>query len=129
MRISDWSSDVCSSDLVTFAITASWRSLATEPLVALIVVPLMSTPYKSSTLIMSSSPRPSTTSERSSAVIAVPFELLRLDERRVGKECVRTGRSRWSPQHKKTNNDTVYRRVHSVHDLTSLTIYSQHDHN
>jgi len=46
------------------------------PLVALIVVPLMSTPSKSSALMMSSSPRPSTTSERSSAVIAVPFRLL-----------------------------------------------------
>src|SRR3546814_19811316 len=27
----------------------------------------------------------------------------RSDERRVGKECVSTGRSRWSPEHKKKN--------------------------
>src|SRR3546814_18762508 len=29
----------------------------------------------------------------------------RSEERRVGKECVRTGRSRWSPYHSKKNNN------------------------
>src|SRR3546814_1873072 len=38
---------------VPFAITASRRSLATEPLVALIVVPVMSPPSNSSTQIRS----------------------------------------------------------------------------
>src|SRR3546814_12051559 len=31
----------------------------------------------------------------------LPAELVRSEERRVGKECVRTCRSRWSPLHKK----------------------------
>src|SRR3546814_12230376 len=30
----------------------------------------------------------------------------RTDERRVGKECLRTCRSRWPPDHKKKKNDT-----------------------
>src|SRR3546814_3589663 len=32
-------------------------------------------------------------------VTAREINLLRSEERRVGKECVRTGRSRWSPYH------------------------------
>src|SRR3546814_15593894 len=32
-----------------------------------------------------------------------PFTRLRLEERRVGKACVSTCRSRWSPSHKKKN--------------------------
>src|SRR3546814_17241663 len=32
------------------------------------------------------------------------LEELRSEERRVGKECVRTCRSRWSPYHKKKKN-------------------------
>src|SRR3546814_19618750 len=34
----------------------------------------------------------------------------RSEERRVGKECVRTCRSRWSPYHQKKK--TYYRRIH-----------------
>src|SRR3546814_11954627 len=30
-----------------------------------------------------------------------PERIARSEERRVGKECVRTGRSRWAPYHKK----------------------------
>src|SRR3546814_17085422 len=36
-------------------------------------------------------------------------KLLRSEERRVGKECVRTCRSRWSPYHKKKiNRNTLH---------------------
>src|SRR3546814_17372955 len=31
--------------------------------------------------------------------------IVRSEERRVGKECVSTGRSRWSPSHKKQNHE------------------------
>src|SRR3546814_14501330 len=34
-------------------------------------------------------------------VVMVSFVRLRSEERRVGKECVSTCRSRWSPSHKK----------------------------
>src|SRR3546814_3603200 len=63
MRISDWSSDVCSSDLSVVTRTAS--SISTTQL--------------------------SATDVRSHAS--------RSEERRVGKECVSTCRSRWSPYH------------------------------
>src|SRR3546814_20241847 len=33
--------------------------------------------------------------------------ILRSEERRVGKECVSTCRSRWSPYHSKKTNDTI----------------------
>src|SRR3546814_5945161 len=81
MRISDWSSDVCSSDLLgtwpwrlaAWAFDLTWPAfewLAASPLSLLWL------------------PQP--------AWFAVP---LRSEERRVGKECVSTCRSRWSPYH------------------------------
>src|SRR3546814_6515748 len=75
MRISDWSSDVCSSDLSrsTDAAPARSRTRVQAPAVA----PEVSTSSTSSTR------RPA----------------IRSEERRVGKECVSTCRSRWSPYH------------------------------
>src|SRR3546814_10210534 len=76
VRISDWSSDVCSSDLVIFTI----RAPDTTPLtVALIRSDWMVEPAARELL---STLRP-----------------WRSEERRVGKECVSTCRSRWSPYH------------------------------
>src|SRR3546814_18368838 len=37
----------------------------------------------------------------------VPCQTNRSEERRVGKECVSTCRSRWSPNHQKKNNTTT----------------------
>src|SRR3546814_6041736 len=77
MRISDWSSDVCSSDLVKSPLDQSWRQLAecldgeTRKALDGIAVHTART----------------------------PAEPVRSEERRVGKECVSTCRSRWSPYH------------------------------
>src|SRR3546814_4884325 len=78
MRISDWSSDVCSSDLIK-----AWRdvwsgghgvgSIIDTPPVAEIVDRLVAE-YEAA-------------------------KARRSEERRVGKECVSTCRSRWSPYH------------------------------
>src|SRR3546814_1609708 len=84
VRISDWSSDVCSSDL-------SPHSSLGMPTTA------------ASTTRSSASNIPS----RSLGKILNPPEIImRSEERRVGKECVSTCRSRWSPYHikKKTTN-------------------------
>src|SRR3546814_6699242 len=70
MRISDWSSDVCSSDLVR-------------------VVRMR----RCSTAICVSNKYP----DRSPATA----NCCRSEERRAGKECVSTGRSRWAPAHYK----------------------------
>src|SRR3546814_5383635 len=77
MRISDWSSDVCSSDL---------RSTITLPgfMPATIAVEMIF-----------GAGRPGTAAVQT--ITSMP--LRRSEERRVGKECVSTCRSRWSPYH------------------------------
>src|SRR3546814_3297519 len=78
LRISDWSSDVCSSDL-------TWRRRRRSQKCSW-------WPYLP--LSSSSGLRPS------SIMFGVPHSLvIRSEERRVGKECVSTCRSRWSPYH------------------------------
>src|SRR3546814_4807955 len=78
MRISDWSSDVCSSDLIIVGMGALARAdgaavLATARAIA------------------------------DECKLAREgwngFNVLRSEERRVGKECVSPGRSRWVPYH------------------------------
>src|SRR3546814_8991129 len=87
MRISDWSSDVCSSDL-----------LALEEL-------------EGEAEVADSRTADRAPAERVSPVRALPDHLPRAErriepeagsrseERRVGQECVSTCRSRWSPYH------------------------------
>src|SRR3546814_4999276 len=81
MRISDWSSDVCSSDLLALVAEdavhrvlrgdVEVRHVAQDDLRGL-----------------------------AAAFGGDPFHVgLRSEERRVGKECVSTCRSRWSPYH------------------------------
>src|SRR3546814_15685958 len=80
MRISDWSSDVCSSDL---------RHQAGDGLVVLeehrVAAELLG--------LLARGP-----AEKASVEVDG-----RSEERRVGKECVSTCRSRWSPYHYKKN--------------------------
>src|SRR3546814_4130378 len=88
MRISDWSSDVCSSDLADRhheqrGEHPSERSPAPRATVARIVDRHQ-------------------TGERLDEVFCTldtPRGFVRSEERRVGKECVSTCRSRWSPYH------------------------------
>src|SRR3546814_11104384 len=98
MRISDWSSDVCSSDLY---------------------VQLVLDKYPLSDRMLPDNIRESSNRECSQSIRLVQFLPQRLnrcmeqaramldplpprsDERRVGKECVSTFRYRWSPSHLK----------------------------
>src|SRR3546814_15620145 len=76
MRISDWSSDVCSSDLL-----GDQSGKAAQGL------------------------RPAAAGLRLCAVRRHQRRARpRSEERRVGKECVSTCRSRWSPYHSKKKN-------------------------
>src|SRR3546814_17630650 len=99
MRISDWSSDVCSSDLaaleqpvlvISVIGEAADRALGARRAVAVV--------------------------ERAVAVLPAPDRigvvfgqvrrgLERSEERRVGKEGVSKGRSRWLTHHQKKNNN------------------------
>src|SRR3546814_11550678 len=99
MRISDWSSDVCSSDLV-------------DPASAVLVVTvyqfvLMAAVLPLSALSQRFGYRQTYQCGQAAFVVAtilcffahsLPF-LVRSEERRVGKGCVSTCRSRWSPYH------------------------------
>src|SRR3546814_2366768 len=83
MRISDWSSDVCSSDLFQ----RSYRSC-----------PSPSSPCRRPDLMLGLF-APLYSSYRNIAATTNANKPLRSEERRVGKECVSTCRSRWSPYH------------------------------
>src|SRR3546814_2646018 len=85
MRISDWSSDVCSSDLddpaFIRAATTPKRGIGQATLQ---VLGQYAAQREVSLL---------------AAVAESGLESLRSEERRVGKECVSTCRARWSPSH------------------------------
>src|SRR3546814_3543167 len=74
MRISDWSSDVCSSDLHCVASMSGMISFVHR-----------NGPFMFTRIIWSH----------------ISSVIVRSEERRVGKECVSTCRSRWSPYHSK----------------------------
>src|SRR3546814_2126637 len=83
MRISDWSSDVCSSDLPQAQVLEALGLLKLKPFPFNPVEKSSSVPARYRKLLTSSTKRMPRRSE----------------ERRVGKECVSTCRSRWSPYH------------------------------
>src|SRR3546814_3967930 len=84
MRISDWSSDVCSSDLVntTFGVGGLVDVAKTKPF----NLPYRRNGFANTLGFYGVEPGP---------YFYLP--LVRSEERRVGKECVSTCRSRWSP--------------------------------
>src|SRR3546814_5181556 len=106
MRISDWSSDVCSSDLPQ-------RQIAHEARIVVLGQPrclggdraqqvgqrldlalvIISQDMPGHPVLV---PRMPDADPHAAEIVA---DMLRSEERRVGKECVRTCRSRWSPYH------------------------------
>src|SRR3546814_17613377 len=97
MRISDWSSDVCSSDLSCQALPRynypthlSWRAAASTR-----------------------------------CIIGTAISRCRSEERRVGKECVSRCRSRWSPYHSTKNNQYFkYNKLHSTYSTHKHIFYT-----
>src|SRR3546814_987717 len=89
MRISDWSSDVCSSDLGTIE-TPSFIFCGTKASVKG-VTPAQLREARTDIIL----------SNTYHLMIQPGAEVVarRSEERRVGKECVSTCRSRWSPYH------------------------------
>src|SRR3546814_2016598 len=93
MRISDWSSDVCSSDLVV-------------PAVVLVVVPVVVAMLAHQRDLQAlARPRLAVAAHEgeleacTGVAVGAVRVVERSEERRVGKECVSTCRSRWSPYH------------------------------
>src|SRR3546814_20044424 len=98
MRISDWSSDVCSSDLLAalaamlFAVVAILRGQRDSPQSAAPLAAL-GTPQRCAAY--------DGLPPAGGAHVGMQYIAggRRSDESRVGKECVSTCRSRWSPSH------------------------------
>src|SRR3546814_14025270 len=105
MRISDWSSDVCSSDLLCLALSdvalaedhakhfseaEAWRHRQIEA------------------CTRAGDPIFIANGKYGVGKMAAAQGHHRSEERRVGTECVRTCRSRWSPYHLKKKNSTYY---------------------
>src|SRR3546814_14887872 len=87
MRISDWSSDVCSSDLFPPGKAGDQGDGVGGMLCAHV-------------------------GTRRHGGQLVVGDAIRSEERRVGKECVSTCRSRWSPYHEKNNTQKIYFNQH-----------------
>src|SRR3546814_12676613 len=85
MRISDWSSDVCSSDLHVAFPHRVETALPFAP--GQIPIPDPGKDQHPERQILQS------------GTVAFDHRFGRSEERRVGKECVSTCRSRWSPYH------------------------------
>src|SRR3546814_15694372 len=117
MRISDWSSDVCSSDLIEAReVKPAMLAVAVLPLVILgftaiasvlpagLAGPLNKGPHGFSEILYAfTSGVGNNGSAFAGLTAATPFYdgmlgvAMRSEERRVGKECVSTCRSRWAP--------------------------------
>src|SRR3546814_12883718 len=106
MRISDWSSDVCSSDLGP----ACRRHSYSRPLRAAVPILCAGGAY----LMLDAFLQAFVTVLSGQNILFLAFGVgfglvvgvlpgfggsVRSEERRVGKECVSTCRSRWSPEH------------------------------
>src|SRR3546814_12900473 len=110
MRISDWSSDVCSSDLRALSLIL--------PLLALLLLSYAYFgPYLPGDLF----------SHQGFTVSQIVGDIYaRSEERRVGKECVSTCRSRWSPYHsKKKVKDHDRKTVREVEQFTQTEHHIQ----
>src|SRR3546814_14449380 len=100
MRISDWSSDVCSSDLddLNEEITASLARLARIYQDDTVAAPNLRFP-KFSELGDGSRRQKSRFVDKNGRPLEDDDNDVRSEERRVGKECVSRCSSRWSPYH------------------------------
>src|SRR3546814_15555128 len=90
LRISDWSSDVCSSDLV--------EEDTADPLAPGLAVDA-GEDHEPLRLVGATDQRLGSVEDDAVAVNLRVRPVVRSEERRVGKECVSTCRSRWSPYH------------------------------
>src|SRR3546814_15587781 len=114
MRISDWSSDVCSSDLAIVGRVASGKSTLGR-LICGLYAPTRGSLYVDGLDSRQYSPIHLRSQLRFVGQDSVLFS--RSEERRVGKECVSTCRSRWSPYHyKKKTTQSSTMGVYTKHE-------------
>src|SRR3546814_11680169 len=98
MRISDWSSDVCSSDLLVLffgiflSFLPSWSQLPSEKSSTEIFESIQKLNFLGTALYVGAHPDDENTR-------LISYLSNRSAERRVGKECVSTCSNRWSSFH------------------------------
>src|SRR3546814_20595880 len=102
MRISDWSSDVCSSDLTPRLRGLLLVSLAVAAAGAMVIVNTVV--YVQGRLGGDDTDTALAMAAFGGGSMLAALLLPRSEERRVGKECVSTCRSRWSPYHYKKHH-------------------------
>src|SRR3546814_11639983 len=98
MRISDWSSDVCSSDLEQQVFPGQ----SAQHVIAAAAIESVGRGGAGQTVVASTSGQFRLGLGRRflrAIVLGSVSADVRSEERRVGKECVSTVRSRWSPYH------------------------------
>src|SRR3546814_12821258 len=104
MRISDWSSDVCSSDRTL------QHALEAERRLGVAAIVLGQARHRTGDRLFQVA---SQSVEVGAGRLQDGLRRRRSEERRVGKECVSTCRSRWSSSHyKKTHNTNAIRVDH-----------------
>src|SRR3546814_19769459 len=98
MRISDWSSDVCSSDLGTNGSTQVPLDVTNS---GTITMDLSTATFDGGAAIWATDlgGNGGGNSSGSSVTNSGAITMSRSDKRRGGKECVRTCKTRWSPLH------------------------------
>src|SRR3546814_14843323 len=100
MRISDWSSDVCSSDLLPGVVDGGTMVVIQGPRFSTRAESQWFASQGFSLINMTGYPEAVLARELDMCYAAIALVTdVRSEERRVGKECVSTCRSRWSPYH------------------------------
>src|SRR3546814_12979261 len=97
MRISDWSSDVCSSDLKATSSRTQKQEFYRSRLIHFAEHTNLGQLF--APLCLQNQGQSRIFPTLSNLNILVHYKRNRSEERRVGKECVSTCRSRWSPYH------------------------------
>src|SRR3546814_21195285 len=113
MRISDWSSDVCSSDLLSVAVLVDGSYVAGEDGTRTYTPRPEDEMEQLTTVVRSVIGYDEKRGDKVEVINMRFIDDQRSDERRVGNECVSTCRPRWSPYHsiKKEKNTLKYKYI------------------
>src|SRR3546814_14797924 len=96
MRISDWSSDVCSSDLI-------WKGIGWSMLIFLAALTAVPKELNEAAALDGAGAWGRFRNVSLPTIRSAMAVVVRSEARRVGTACVSTCRSRWSPYHQKHN--------------------------
>src|SRR3546814_20452570 len=107
MRISDWSSDVCSSDLVGYGLEPVLTDALSSVIIQQAILPHFREGRMAEGILAGADaliaqlqlPDEEAQARNAEATRLLAERDRRSEERRVGKGCVSTCRSRWSPYH------------------------------